>query len=124
MWRASAKRVDTRLSIVTEAIQAHRDNLQSEATHADEQHQKPYARDKEGIISVFHYSYRQLLRLANVLATIIATVLPITAAVVLYHIGRMDVRLGVVAVFTMAFSVIMATVTDARRVQIFVSTVA
>lgn len=73
---------------------------------------------------MFHYSYRQLLRLANVLATIIATVLPITAAVVLYHIGRMDVRLGVVAAFTMAFSVIMATVTDARRVQIFVSTVA
>lgn len=70
------------------------------------------------------YKNGHLLKLANLIATIISSVLPITAIVALYYVNRMIVRLVVVAAFTMAFSLILATVTNARRAEIFASTAA
>lgn len=70
------------------------------------------------------YKNGHLLKLTNLIATIISSALPITAIVALYYINRMIVRLVVVAAFTMAFSLILATVTNARRAEIFASTAA
>ena len=70
------------------------------------------------------YSNSKLLRLANLLGTFLSSGLPIASIVALNYIHRTILRLLVVAIFTMTFSLVLSLVTSARRVEIFAATAA
>ncbi|MCJ1277853.1 hypothetical protein MMC21_005667 [Puttea exsequens] len=70
------------------------------------------------------YENRKVLRAANITSTLISSGLPIASIIALNFISRTIIRLVTVAVFTMAFSLILVLVTNARRVEVFAATAA
>jgi hypothetical protein len=60
----------------------------------------------------------------NIIVTLIASLLPITAIVILYFLTNPIVRLGIVVAFTATFSICLIILTNARRVEIFAATLA
>ena len=73
---------------------------------------------------MIRYKNSKLLRIADVLSTIISSALPIASIIALDFIDRMIIRLVAIALFTMTFSLILTIVTNARRVEIFAATAA
>ena len=73
---------------------------------------------------MIRYKNSKLLRIADVLATIIASALPIASILALNFIDRSIIRLVAIALFTMTFSLILTIVTNARRIEIFAATAA
>lgn len=73
---------------------------------------------------MIRYKNSKLLRIADVLSTIIASTLPIASIIALNFIDRMIIRLVAIALFTMTFSLILTIVTSARRIEIFAATAA
>ena len=73
---------------------------------------------------MIRYKNSKLLRIADVLSTIISSALPIASIIALNFIDRMIIRLVAIALFTMTFSLILTIVTHARRVEIFAATAA
>lgn len=73
---------------------------------------------------MIRYEDSKVLRVANTLSTLISSALPITSIIALNYITRMIIRLLVIALFTMAFSLILSLVTNARRVEVFAATAA
>jgi hypothetical protein len=68
------------------------------------------------------YKDHKLLKIAMVLGTAIATLLPLTSIVVLYLVTNLGLRLGLVACFTFIFSLLLVTMTRARMIEIFSAT--
>lgn len=60
----------------------------------------------------------------DVVGTVISSLFPIVAIVALYFVDQMSARLGIVAAFTAVFSLCLALMTRARRVEIFAATTA
>ena len=50
------------------------------------------------------YSDSGIVRVANLIGTVLASILPIAAIVVLYFVRDMGIRLGLVGVFSAVFS--------------------
>ena len=73
---------------------------------------------------MIRYKDTRLLRIADVLSTIVSSALPIAAIIALNFIDRMIIRLVAIALFTMTFSLILTIVTSARRIEIFAATAA
>lgn len=80
--------------------------------------------DAAGNNPMIRYKNSNLLRIADVLSTIISSALPIAAIITLNFIDRMIIRLVAIALFTMTVSLILTIVTNARRVEIFAATAA
>lgn len=74
--------------------------------------------------TVVHYDDARLQTPAVVLSTFLASLLPVLSIVVLYLVESMPERLAIVAVFTSTFSVALALVTTATRVETFAATAA
>lgn len=53
-----------------------------------------------------------------------ASLMPIAAITVLYNVTNMPARLGLVAAFTVAFTLLCGTMTSARAIDIFAATTA
>ena len=66
----------------------------------------------------------KLLRTADLITTVISSVLPIASVIILYFVHSKLARLGVVAGFTALFSLTLGTMTASRRVEIFAATAA
>ena len=73
---------------------------------------------------IVHYEDAHLQLPASLLSTFLASLLPVLSIVALYLVESMPKRLAIVAVFTSAFSVALALVTTARRVENFAATAA
>ena len=58
-------------------------------------------------------------RLARILGTLVSSLVPIAAIIVLSIARNMTARLGIVCAFTAIFSVCLSLVTEARRVENF-----
>ncbi len=58
------------------------------------------------------------------LRTLVSSALPIASIIALNYIDRMIMRLLVIALFTMGFSLILTLMTNARRVEVFAATAA
>ncbi|KAH8590888.1 hypothetical protein B0O99DRAFT_675689 [Bisporella sp. PMI_857] len=71
---------------------------------------------------ISHYHERPIIKSINILGTIIASLLPISAIVILYFVTNDFARLGVIVAFTAVFSLCLTLVTQAKRVEIFVAT--
>ncbi|KAE9367093.1 hypothetical protein N431DRAFT_418207 [Stipitochalara longipes BDJ] len=83
---------------------------------------KPESFDLESNIFFYRDSYFHLI--ANILGTLIASLILIGSIVVLYFITDMPIRLVVVGVFTAIFSIALSLVTSGTRVEIFAATAA
>lgn len=70
--------------------------------------------------------YRQtfLYDTTAVIATMLASLLPVLSIVVLYLVHNMPARLGIIAGFTAGFSIVLSVVTSAERVDNFAATAA
>lgn len=70
------------------------------------------------------YNDSKVLRIANILSTLISSALPVASIIALNYINRMIIRLVVVVLFTMTFSLVLSLMTNARRVEVFAATTA
>lgn len=73
---------------------------------------------------VLHYSEERLLRFNNILISVISAIMPIISIVALYFINSVGGRIGAMAGFTTVFALVLATCTNARRLEIAASTAA
>jgi hypothetical protein len=74
--------------------------------------------------NLFHYDNSHLEAPANIISIVLSSVLPVLSIVVLYLIHNMPTRLGLVALFTALFSLSVAILTKAKRVDVFTATAA
>lgn len=72
----------------------------------------------------FEYSDKKILRTANILSSVISSVLLVGSIVILAFVKDLYIRLGVVALFTQMFSLALVLVTNARKVEMFAATAA
>jgi hypothetical protein len=70
------------------------------------------------------YSHDGLERISRIVATTIASTLPIASIVILYSIHSTLKRLAVVGVFTALFSFVLALFTSGKPIEIFSATAA
>ncbi|OMP82809.1 hypothetical protein BK809_0000999 [Diplodia seriata] len=62
------------------------------------------------------------MRAAAFIGTVVASLLPVLAIVVLYSVHGMSARLGLVAAFTAAFSTSLWFMTDGKIIEVFAAT--
>jgi len=74
--------------------------------------------------NVFFYRDTHIYRVATILGTLLSSLIPIAAIIVLSLVENMRARLGIVSVFTAVFSVSLSLVTEGKRVEIFAATAA
>ena len=92
-------------------------------TTSNETDQNPDAEfDIEANIFLYRDSFFK--HIANLVGTLISTLIPIAAIVALYFVTNMSLRLGMVSAFTAFFSVALSLVTSATRVENFAATAA
>ncbi|TVY41918.1 hypothetical protein LOCC1_G006053 [Lachnellula occidentalis] len=78
--------------------------------------------DVEGGICV--YREKIVIRSADMIGTAVASLLPVLAVVALYCVREMLTRLGMVALFTVLFSMALVVTTSAKRMEVFAATAA
>lgn len=74
--------------------------------------------------NVFLYRDTYFRRLATIFSTLISSLIPIVAIIVLSFVKNMTARLGIVCAFTAVFSVCLSLMTEAKRVENFAATAA
>lgn len=74
--------------------------------------------------NIFFYRDSHFHRIANVVGTLISSLIPIGSIVVLYLVKDMPTRLAILSLFTAVFSIALSLVTSAKRVEIFAATAA
>lgn len=72
----------------------------------------------------FEYEDKHVLRVANVIGSIISSALLVGSVMALYFVDNMIVRLGIVAAFTQVFSLVLILATSARKIEVFAATAA
>ncbi|KAI0834736.1 hypothetical protein F5Y06DRAFT_306613 [Hypoxylon sp. FL0890] len=77
-----------------------------------------------GQTALYQYSDIKIRAVVHTLGSVMSTVVPIISIVVLYLVESMPLRLGLVCIFSVIFSVAMSLVTNARRVEIFAAAAA
>ena len=65
-----------------------------------------------------------IYRVTSWLTSIIASLIPIASIVVLYSVGSMKARLGIIAAFNLLISTCLSTFTNAKRSEVFAVTAA
>jgi hypothetical protein len=70
------------------------------------------------------YSDTHVKVVLGVLGTVISSLFPVVSIVALYFVNAVPARLGIVAAFTAVFSLCLALMTRARRVEVFAATTA
>jgi hypothetical protein len=73
---------------------------------------------------VAHYSDSNINRILDIMGTVFSSLFPILSIVVLYPVNYMPARIGIIAAFTAIFSLCLAVMTGARRIEIFAATAA
>lgn len=58
------------------------------------------------------------------MGTVCATLLPVLAVVILYHVASMERRLAIIGIFTAIFSTALGVLTNGRVVETFSATAA
>lgn len=84
--------------------------------------QKPGLKSKWN--GLWYYEDASLVAAANIISTVLSSLLPTCSILALYFVQRPLARLAFTMLFTSAFSCTLAAVTKARRVDIFAATTA
>ncbi|PMD67067.1 uncharacterized protein K444DRAFT_689534 [Hyaloscypha bicolor E] len=74
--------------------------------------------------SLYYYSDEHVNGVINIIGTVASSLTPMISIIVLYVIQSTRIRLGLVCVFTLLFSLVLALATKARRIEIFAATAA
>lgn len=74
--------------------------------------------------NIFLYRDSHFHRMATILGTLVSSLIPIAAIIVLSFVRNMTARLGIVCAFTAVFSVCLSLVTEAKRFENFAATAA
>lgn len=74
--------------------------------------------------SIYHYKNSFLFGAAHVFTTVVASLLPLLSIIVLFLLSSNTLKLVVITVFTACFSLALALMTNARRIEIFGATAA
>ncbi|CAG8949478.1 hypothetical protein HYFRA_00007708 [Hymenoscyphus fraxineus] len=74
--------------------------------------------------NLLEYSDATIMGIIDSMGTIVASMSPLLPIIILYFVQNHGSRLAVVCIFTLLFSVTLAIVTKARRVEIFAATAA
>jgi hypothetical protein len=72
----------------------------------------------------FEYEDKVVLRVANILASIISSTLLVGSILALFFVNNMLVRLGIIAALTQVFSLVLILATNARKAEVFAATAA
>jgi hypothetical protein len=83
-----------------------------------------HQRFRYGRDNITEYSEAQLRRYSSILSTVLSSLFPLISIIVLVNVDNTNSRLGIVCSFTALFSLSLALVTSARRVDIFAATAA
>jgi hypothetical protein len=75
-------------------------------------------------LGLSEYDDAYLLAILEAISTIISSMLPISSIIILYLVTSTPARLGIVVAYTALFSIALALLTRARRVEIFGATAA
>ncbi|KAJ9669069.1 hypothetical protein H2201_000895 [Coniosporium apollinis] len=67
---------------------------------------------------------RDVLEVTRIITSVFASLLPVASTVVLYIVGSMAARLGIIAAFSVVFAVSLCRLTTARTSEIFAATAA
>ncbi|KAI1409167.1 hypothetical protein F5Y13DRAFT_170938 [Hypoxylon sp. FL1857] len=72
------------------------------------------------------YTYEESLlgSVVNIITTVVAAVLPLLSIVILYVVNSDATRLGIIVVFSACFALVLAVMTNARRIEVFAATAA
>jgi len=72
------------------------------------------------------YNYREplLIKIIDVLVTVVASLLPLLSTIVLYILPSDVLRLAVMVVFSAMFALALTFMTSARRIEVFAATAA
>ncbi|MCJ1370041.1 hypothetical protein MMC20_001253, partial [Loxospora ochrophaea] len=73
---------------------------------------------------VWHYEDAPFIAVANIVSTVLSSLLPILSILVLDSVRDPRAKLWAIAVFTTLFSLMLATVTNAKRTDVFATTTA
>ena len=73
---------------------------------------------------VWHYEEGGFIKLANIVSTLLSSLLPTISILALYFVKALEARLAIIMVFTANFSLTLAVVAKARRVDNFAATTA
>lgn len=73
---------------------------------------------------VWHYKDEGLILFANSISTVLASLLPTASIIALYFVEKPLARLGLTMLFNALFSLTLAAITKARRIDIFAATTA
>jgi hypothetical protein len=73
---------------------------------------------------ILHYSENALLKVNNIIISVVGAAMPVIAIVALYFIKTEGGRIGAMAGFTILFALVLAVCTNARRLEIAASTAA
>lgn len=65
------------------------------------------------------YSDAKINRVSNIIATVLASTLPVVTIFVLNVLPNTNLRVGLTILFTAIFALVLVTFTSARRVEIF-----
>jgi hypothetical protein len=83
-----------------------------------------YKQPKGGAGDVFKYHDAHIEFIMNILSTMLSSLLPVTAIVVLYLVQNTARRLAIIAGFTASFSLLLTVMTTATRSENFAATAA
>ena len=89
-----------------------------------ENNQKPNPAESEYCANTVHYSEKGILKVATLVAMSFSSILPIAAISALYCVDSMPIRVVMVAIFTVCFTVCLGLLTDAKSVDVFAVTTA
>ncbi|KAK4455482.1 hypothetical protein QBC34DRAFT_390025 [Podospora aff. communis PSN243] len=73
---------------------------------------------------IYLYSESRLAMVADVLVTVVAALLPLLSTVVLYTLQSDALKLSIIVIFSAVFALALATMTSARRIEVFAATAA
>lgn len=73
-------------------------------------------------MNIAEYSDSSIAKVANLVGTVLASVLPVIAIVVLYLVKGTGIRLGLVGVFSAIFSTCLWFLNDGSLVEVFSAT--
>ena len=71
---------------------------------------------------LFEYEDAILTKVAGILSMILSTLFPTASVIILYSVGNMRIRLALILIFTMLFSISLLLASKARKVEIFAAT--
>jgi hypothetical protein len=71
---------------------------------------------------VYDYNDSIIVWIGNVLSTVVASMLPLGSIVILYFVTSNGLRLTIIAILSACFSLALAVLTTARKIEIFAAT--